>query len=367
MSHFDFKSSHSYDMGRLDQYKNVAFKNIVAYFAVIKTHLYMRLQHIKASFTTILLTVIFQAHAEDGHMFGLERLTSSLITCIEQDETGYIWIGTEYGLNRFDGLTFTYYYNDEIDPDALMSNCVRTMFCDRDGHLWIGLLTGMQMYDSTTDSFRKVDFPNISYTPNISHIIQLASGKIWMIASRLGIFELDTNKMTAHRVNDITNLCGTDHINHFLEDAHGRLWLASEDEGIFCIDKDHKTAKNFTPSGTDDKSASRLAINKNGIITAACGGRLWMFDEVRQSFIPIETSGADVDVRDMILMKNGDFLIATYNNGVLKTDEENSIILPYTTLSNPVCLMEDNEGNLWSGHYHKGAYMIPPPSDRSGL
>ncbi len=120
-------------------------------------------------------------------MYGPESLTSSLITCTAQDHKGYIWIGTEYGLNKYDGISFTEYYNDELDPGSLMSNSIRTLFCDDEGRLWIGFLTGMQMYDPYTDTFKTVDFPGTSYTPNISHIIQLASGKIWMIAARLGI------------------------------------------------------------------------------------------------------------------------------------------------------------------------------------
>jgi len=311
---------------------------------------------------------LFQAHAEDGRMYGPERLTSSLITCIEQDETGYIWIGTEYGLNKYDGISFTEYYNDELDPGSLMSNSIRTLFCDDEGRLWIGFLTGMQMYDPYTDTFKTVDFPGTSYTPNISHIIQLASGKIWMIAARLGIYELDPDRMTAHKVNEITTLCKTDHINHFMQDAHGRLWLASAESGIFCIEKDLKSFSRHFPSETEDRSAARLAVNKNGIVTAAFEGRIWLFDEVQQIFIPLQQSdGTYLDVRDMLLRTNGDLLIAAYNEGILKVDEAEKSLVSVSMFPNPVSLMEDREGNLWCGHFHSGALMIPPPASEQGF
>ena len=273
---------------------------------------------------------------------------------------GYIWVGTEYGLNRYDGISFIGYYNDEESPGSLMSNSIRTLFRDNEGRLWIGLLTGMQMYDPQTDTFRTVEFPNISYIPNISHIIQLSSGKIWMIAARLGIYELNTEKMTAHRLNNITNICKTDHINHFLEDEHERLWLASENDGIFCFDKDHESFRQYFPVSPTEP-AIRLALNKTGIVTAAYGGRIWLFDEVNHQFVPLDQpSELFLDVRDMVLRENGEMLVATYNEGIWKVDEENKRIIRESADPNPVCLMEDREGNLWCGYFHKGIQMSAP-------
>jgi len=320
----------------------------------------MNIRTLKLMLVTVTLIFHGISHAEDYRRYGSSHLTSTLITCTEQDDMGYIWVGTEYGLNRFDGTNFAVYYNNEQNPTSLLSNSVRTMFCDREGRLWIGLLTGMQMYDPQTDTFRTVEFPNISYIPNISHIIQLSSGKIWMIAARLGIYELNTEKMTAHRLNNITNICKTDHINHFLEDKHERLWLASENDGIFCFDKDHESFRQYFPVSPTEP-AIRLALNKTGIVTAAYGGRIWLFDEVNHQFVPLDQpSELFLDVRDMVLRGNGEMLVATYNEGIWKVDEENKRIIRESTDPNPVCLMEDREGNLWCGYFHKGIQMSAP-------
>ena len=48
-------------------------------------------------------------------LYGIENLSSSLITSICQDSCGYIWIGTDYGLNRFDGVYFTQYHSDGVE------------------------------------------------------------------------------------------------------------------------------------------------------------------------------------------------------------------------------------------------------------
>lgn len=327
----------------------------------------MNIRIIKSLLVTITLTAHIITNAEESRMYGSGHLTSTLITCTEQDDMGYIWIGTEYGLNRYDGISFTGYYNNEENPGSLMSNSVRTLFNDNNGRLWIGLLTGMQMYDPQTDSFRTVEFPNISYIPNISHIMQLSSGDIWMIAARLGIYELNTEKMTAHRLNNITNLCRTDHLNHFLEDAHERLWLASENDGIFCFEKGYESFRQYF-SDNREEPAIRLALNRTGIVTAAYAGRIWLFDEVNHQFVPLDQpSELFLDVRDMFLRENGEMLVATYNEGIWKVDEENKRIVRESSDPNPVCLMEDREGNLWCGYFHKGVQMSAPPQDRHRL
>lgn len=321
----------------------------------------MKTAYFKTLISLLILTSSLPLYAEGERSYGPGQLTSSMITCTAQDSMGYIWIGTEHGLNRFDGTYFAVYYNNEQNPTSLMSNSVRSLFCDKEGRLWIGFLTGMQMYDPATDSFRNVDFPNISYIPNISHIMQLESGKIWMIASRLGIYELDPDSMTAHRLNSITNLCGTDHISHFMEDSHGRVWLASAEDGIFCMEKDRKSFLQYLAEWPSGGTLSRVTANRTGIITAAYGGKIWMFEELTKRFVQMEQpENVHLDVRDMILRNNGELLVASYNEGLWKVDERNKRIVMESDAPNLVSLLEDREGNLWCGHFHKGVSMTPP-------
>lgn len=61
-----------------------------------------------------------------------------MIKCVTQDKYGYIWIGTEYGLNKFDGYRFTHYLTDSKDTTSIASNDITDFFVDKDGQLWIG-------------------------------------------------------------------------------------------------------------------------------------------------------------------------------------------------------------------------------------
>ena len=96
-----------------------------------------------------------QSKSQTGHFYSSGRLSSSLITCICQDRYGFIWVGTEYGLNKFDGYRFTTYFHSRNDSTTINDNEISTLFVDRDGRLWVGCSRGLVSYDYEHDNFRR--------------------------------------------------------------------------------------------------------------------------------------------------------------------------------------------------------------------
>jgi len=99
------------------------------------------------------------AFCQIGRFYSSDRLSSSIISCITQDSHGYIWIGTDYGLNKFDGYRFTHYLYQPNDSTSLRSNVVSCLFCDREGNLWVGTGKGLERYDYGTDNFEHYNIP----------------------------------------------------------------------------------------------------------------------------------------------------------------------------------------------------------------
>ena len=95
-------------------------------------------------FATITLAVCL---AQNERLYTSDKLSSNLITCICQDKAGYIWIGTEYGLNKFDGYRFTNYLHHRSDRTSIIDNIISCLFVDKDGNLLVGTNRGLQMYD----------------------------------------------------------------------------------------------------------------------------------------------------------------------------------------------------------------------------
>lgn len=307
--------------------------------------------------------------AVQSRFYGSGQLSSSLITTTHQDTQGYIWIGTEYGLNKFDGLHFIEYLHNDHDTLSMMNNSIRALHSDRAGNLWVGSQTGLQRYDAGSDTFHQVTFEGTGYTPNVSQILQLSTGEIWLNVSRLGIFTLHPEQMTARPLNEVTERCGTDHFNHIHEDSHHRIWIATSEQGVFCLENNYTRATHYALNeGTEDQVAV-LGENRNGMIIAAGGGKIFVFNEFERRFEPLPVPGDQyLDTYDLLRRREGDFIIATFRNGLWRINEERKALeqltLPFPTElnsdnANIVKIMEDNEGNLWCGCFQRGMVMIP--------
>ncbi|NIV35009.1 MAG: hypothetical protein GWN58_37800, partial [Anaerolineae bacterium] len=94
-----------------------------------------------------------------------------------QDSQGFMWFGTEDGLNRYDGHTFTVYRHDPDDPHSLRDDSIMTLYEDPDGVLWIGTLTGwLERYDRETGQFVHHFFDS----PILS-VYQDSQGVFWIV------------------------------------------------------------------------------------------------------------------------------------------------------------------------------------------
>ena len=72
------------------------------------------------------------------HLTSANGLSDGFVRDIVQDKYGFIWIGTSYGLNRFDGITVKNYFSKASDSGSVSNNLIQSLYVDKDGNLWIG-------------------------------------------------------------------------------------------------------------------------------------------------------------------------------------------------------------------------------------
>lgn len=132
--------------------------------------------------------------AHEALFFGPEQLSSSLITAITQTPDGLLWVGTENGLNRFDGYRFV--HTAIHGPGPVRPTEVSTLCCGTDGRLWVGTARGLWMHDRATDRFLPVAFPD-SLEPRISLLQPLAQGQMTAGTAGYGTFLVDAATLQA--------------------------------------------------------------------------------------------------------------------------------------------------------------------------
>ncbi len=112
-----------------------------------------------------------------------EGLSSSSTNAIVKDKRGFIWIGTQNGLNRFDGNTFDNFYNNPTDSTSIGSNYIHSLFISHKNELWIGTESGISTYNEKTLQFSNYA-PDTMIMPRIGQsfvcINEDANENIWV-------------------------------------------------------------------------------------------------------------------------------------------------------------------------------------------
>lgn len=133
------------------------------------------------------LTILSQTQ----HFYTSEKLSSNQISTICQDKVGYIWIGTEYGLNKYDSYRFTNYLHNDNDSNSISSNIVTFLFNDSKGNLWVGTQKGLEWYDHANDLFRHIKLNGAKDVPRVNYIIQEDENHLLVGTAGYGLYRLD--------------------------------------------------------------------------------------------------------------------------------------------------------------------------------
>ena len=301
-----------------------------------------------------------------------EGLSSSLILCLFQDSTGDIWIGTENGLNRYDGVKISAYNFSLSAPHALDHSIVRVVCEDSRGHLLVGTQGGVQLYDRSSDRFseplRMSD--GAAFYGNVNDIIECPDGRVLVSGNRL--FEVDFS-------GAIPQLVPTDYplpeysSGELSDDGQGGLWVARFAEGLYHMSPDGKVSH----FGQDIFNASYLTICSvgNRLIAANGTGSIFCHDIATDRFTRhdgLPFSGSMIDV--LYPLGEGRILVGTDDRGafILNTDDFSAERLSVSGIPFDPYRMKvhdairDRNGNLWLGIYQKGVMMVPRQSSNFG-
>lgn len=307
--------------------------------------------------------------AGSGHIFTSGKLSSSLINCVTQDHYGYVWVGTEYGLNKFDGYNFTTYLYKSTDPNTITDNTITDFLVDRSGRLWIGSAKGLMRYDYHHDNFVRYPFPD-GRRPRVYSLIENRKGDILIGSAGFGLYAVRRGTDKVIHETEYTRRDSGEFFTHIYEDRHGYLWQSSH-VSLFTrfVRSGHRViAHDYTsPVGAPVAFFPR----RDGRLLIVCMGGIMVYDYATDR---LSDAGYDfgryaghITINAATFDKHGKLLVGTSESGVLVAAPGKRTFVPYTlptddgfdiTTSYAKDLMLDKDYNLWVGCYRKGLYLV---------
>lgn len=323
----------------------------------------------------LLLMILFrvgivQTVAENALFYDSKQLTCDLITSICQDKDGFIWIGTDYGLNKFNGTQFTHFYNHPKDSTSLLNNSVRTLMLDNQGTFWVGSIGGLQYYEPEENAFHSIAFEGESFL-HIMCTTQLHSGEIWIGTSGKGLFRLQKETGTAIRIKEIPEISEYAHVGAIFEDCAGTIWMGINGVGLLRYNPSNQSSKMFLKTDLDGaRNISGMAEDQSGHFLISTSTAAYHYDRNHDCFIKIEHIEDWLPMRSILISQTGTRYLATWGRGLkviqpdLKGIRSESVTLPYinVNVAKMRAIFEDRDQNLWLGCYHRGLVMLSKES-----
>jgi ligand-binding sensor domain-containing protein/DNA-binding CsgD family transcriptional regulator len=304
------------------------------------------------------------------HLTIEEGLSHNTVFDIIQDFNGYIWIGTQNGLNKYDGYSFEVYRSNgsKEDHTGFVGKAALSLFEDREGNLWVGTRRqGVNIRRKGSDRF--VNLQNeAAFSPirgyEVSSFFEDEEGNIWITTIEGGILEYNPRtKKSNHFTIDQGGLL-SDAAFDVVEDKYGAIWIATAGPGINYRKGNGKMAAIETGLNGYRK---KLLLEDDFLWIATEGTGLYRMHvqdhtltQFAQHTNPLSLS-SDI-IRDIHRGADGRLFLASDGGGLYVYDEAEGSILNYTSQSNNnelntnalLSFWEDRTGNLWIGTFNGG-------------
>ncbi|MDX1650866.1 MAG: adenylate/guanylate cyclase domain-containing protein [Brumimicrobium sp.] len=286
-----------------------------------------------------------------------DGLSQSVVSCIVQDKLGALWLGTQDGINRFNGKNFEVFSADK--GYDISNEYVHTAIADVKGNLWFGTYNGLTKYNPHTEKFNSFQLENKSRL-EIHSIAADGQNNLWIGTAFGRIYHFDalTNKFTL--IDEQTFDSRIVDIRY----EQGKIIVVSEFEGILITNEKFTIKKVYKPKKIkrDDFVINNLIKHPENKILIATNQGSFIFNEELEKFEPFEIlSGkfSDINIVDALFLSEDRMLLATENNGlyqIVKSREDSLTVLNYTAdfyqkgalIANKLNgLFQDKQGVIW--------------------
>ena len=300
-----------------------------------------------------------------------DGLSQNMVYCVIQDRHDYIWIGTQNGLNRYDGNSFRIY--KKSDGSGLLHDAVCSLHEDPDGNIWVGTLLGLHIFNPSDETFRYIPLHDASGTPveGIVRDIEFSPGGEAYVAIADTCL-VSVGKDLSTRQISLGDEGRGIRIRDLQTDASGNLWIASYAGGLLELQgTDLQNVRQYPFKGRAEREFTKVVpLDNETLLVGSVDFGVLKFDLRNKTYTSMEgMDGNEVHfVHDILVASDGRVWIGA-ENGVHISDASGISRLAHTgDIASPLsdnavfCLTEDCDGGVWIGTYFGGVNYYSPYS-----
>lgn len=330
--------------------------------------------------------VAVQADIPEQYRFSVldihNGLTHNQVNCFFKDQSGYLWIGTAAGLNRFDGNQLTVFRHDPQDTFSISGNDIYTVFEGPEEYIWIGTNKGFNLYDPKKEVFNKnweelikqYGLPGTS----VEHIFKDKEGNYWFVQADFGVTKYDPvqkSTLTLKHTSLKDQTISSNHISDIQEDSEGNIWLLHRNGILEKLDKDKLEVKEqydyLYERFNHQLFEYKFSIDSDNdlwIYLPSDGKGVFYFDHKKKTFLHWHQKASDLKINSSLVTavveeSNGVIWIGTDLGGInvinkrdftvrhILHNSENKNSLVHNSIYS---LYKDSEGIIWIGAYKNG-------------
>ncbi|HNH28653.1 MAG TPA: two-component regulator propeller domain-containing protein [bacterium] len=335
--------------------------------------------------------VFGQIEISFNHITTKHGLSEGSVHTILQDRRGFLWFGTQDGLNRYDGYTFAI-YRQGSPRQALSDNFIYTLCEDTANGIWIGTFNqGLCRFDRMRESFTIYKHDSTDATSlgdnTIRALYRDRKGILWIGTFRGGLDQMTADgkfKHYRHNPHDPAGL-SSDNVWALYEDSRGNFWVGTDGGGLNLLDPMTGKCTVFKNEPGNIRSLSHNTVraiyeDRAGVLwVATSGGGLNRFDYVTRTFTTFKNHRNDPQslshdfVRALYEDKRGNFWVGTLNGGLNLMDRVTGKFIRFLPdVTDPgsiihksvISIVEDRSGTVWFGTWGGGVSYISPTGHR---
>lgn len=297
-----------------------------------------------------------------GRMFSCDELGSAEFTSFCTDVSGFMWIGTDNGLFRFDGNHYYPYRHSETDTSSISDNRILGILMDNGKRIWIATANGLNLYEEETNSFQRISVKDFGQNGYIISMTANERSGVTFVVSGVGIFNISVGSEGDFSADEIYSSEDLDHVNSILRHSNGSLYAGTTLGDVYQIGSGIKPKK-IADIGS---SIGEIAEELDGSVLVDADKGLFRLN-INSGTVGKINLRAHIKINSLSRAVGDTVYIATFGSGVWKVRMDSDNAEFCSDLYSSAIDIQDakvgvvygaSDGSLWVGCDYYGVLMF---------